>query len=147
MLSDASTLVAVASIVGSFAVAMLTFRVSRELCMESKGETTWIPWCDRLLLAGLTAALLLVVVPATTGLITISVVRAIAAAACGAATVLATAYPFALLAHYRLLLGRRRTGARDNPEPGERAIVWVAVGLAAAVFLWTLMYRLQLGGN
>jgi len=43
-------------------------------------------------------------------------------------------FPFAILSHYRLLLGSKRRGPRENPEPAERWIVWAAslAGLAAS---------------
>jgi len=139
---DVSGLIPAVSIVGSLAAAAVVFRVKRELDMQKKGEITWLPWCDVLLLSAVTLILLVVVVPVTTGLVAHLPVRAVAVAAAAAATVLAAAYPYALLAHYRLLLGRGRTDPRTNPEPGERLFVWLGVALATATFIFALACRL-----
>lgn len=49
-MADASSLATIASIISTFGVAMLLFRIQRELTMHEVGEINWIPWagdsCD-----------------------------------------------------------------------------------------------------
>lgn len=129
-----STIVTVASLIGSFGAAVLVFRVQREASMDSGGEITWIPWADRLLLTAVLSSLLLGVFPVLSGLGGEVVLR-LATASTSAAVWLLAGYVLAILGHYRLILGRRRTGARSNPEPAERWITWITVGMAAVAFI------------
>jgi len=60
-------------------------------------------------------------------------------AAASAACVMVGGYIFAILAHYRLILGRRRIGPRVNPEPGERAVFCVTIVVALGLSLWVIL--------
>jgi len=136
---DAGTLSTVASIVAGFGVAMLFFRIQRELHMKDQHEQDWIPKSDWLLIAATLTSLLLVILPIVSLNAAHNRLLKIPPAACAAASILVAGYIPAILAHYRLLFGRRRSGRRANPEPAERnkiiATVVVAVGVFIAVLL------------
>ena len=120
---------------------MIYFRVQRELQMHAELEINWIPWADLMLLLAATIALLLVLLPLLAAAPTSWAHRRLPAPSCAAAILLVTAYPFALFAHYRLILGRGRSGPRSNPEPGERLLVLLSLVVAGATAIWT--YRLH----
>jgi hypothetical protein len=124
---EVETLVTVSGIYLAFSVAVLVFRVQRESEMEKQAETTWIPWADRLLFA-VGACSTIVIALALAG-IPASFLKIMVAGEL-AATMFILFYPLALLAHYRLILRGDRHGPRDNPEPGERVLVWIAVAIA-----------------
>jgi hypothetical protein len=132
---DPGTLATIASIISAFGTSMLVFRIQRELEMRQKGEQNWIAWADWLLVSAVFVSLLLVIVP----LLTIRQTRLPAAGAVAAAIMVAGYVP-AILAHYRLVFGRKRTGQRVNPEPWER--FFVAVGLIIALFAFVLRLAL-----
>ena len=128
----------VATMVVGFGAVVLMFRVSRELEMQEKGEVTWVAYSDWLViagvfLAGLLGIVLSLIVPQVHGF-----PERLAAASCATATVLLVGYVLGILAHYRLILGRARTGLRENPEPAERVIVWMFVVLGIAIFITIL---------
>jgi uncharacterized BrkB/YihY/UPF0761 family membrane protein len=115
--------------------SILIFRIKREMDMAEKGETTWIAFSDWLVVIALLVAGLFVLVPllatdaAGRGRLPISgLIFAI---------VMVLGWVPAILAHYRLILGRRRRGPRHNPEPMEAAIVVAVVLLSAAAFAVT----------
>jgi len=119
------------------AVTMLLFRVQREEGMRRRGEPTWIPVADGLLIAATTASIGLVLLP----ILLFSsdfLHRRIPTAGCVAALVALGGYVFALPAHYRLLFGGERDGPRSNPEPAERRIVIMTTALALALFVTSL---------
>lgn len=126
----------VASIISAFGIAMLVFRIQRELAMQKAGEMNWIPQSDWLLVWATEISLLLVLLPL---LIAPRTSRWIAlpVAGCASACVLVAGYIPAVFAHYRLILSGKRSGPRANPEPSERLIVLATV--VAAVLLAALM--------
>jgi hypothetical protein len=135
---DGYSLVTVASIIASFGVAMLVFRLQRELEMKAKGEINWIPYADGLYILAALSALLLVILPilfGTKSRIALCIARA---ATCLSVFFLAGYIP-SILAHYRLILGGGRTGPRTNPESAERVCVWVIVGVALIGAIGTLL--------
>jgi hypothetical protein len=127
---DAATLAAIASVITAFSVAMLIFRVQRELDMGAAGEARWIPWSDWLLLLASTLSLVGVLLPLVAADPLGKVRQLVPGAACAAAVVVVAWYPFAVLAHYRLILRGSRQGPRENPEPAERWIVLLALASA-----------------
>ncbi len=140
---DTSTLATIASIITAFSVAMLVFRIQRELQMKERLESNWIPWADRLLLGAGLISLLAVILPLVSAHPTSDVYRLIPPAACSVVVILVAGYTFAILAHYRLFLGGRRKGSRENPEPGERIVVIATVIGALIGFAWTIyLHRL-----
>lgn len=139
MIPDLSTLSTVASIISGFGVAMLFFRIQRELQMQEKDETIWIPAADWLLISATLMSLLLVIFPIVAVSKDASIAHNIASSACSASSILVAGYIFSILAHYRLLFGRHRTGPRDNPEPAEKTLVRLTIVIAAIVFIVVFM--------
>lgn len=136
MITDASTLATIASIISAFGVSMLFFRIQREIQMQTSGEIVWLPLADWLLVIATLICLLLVILP-----ITFNVGNDLAAAGSAAATVMVAGYVFAILAHYRIFFGRRfivfgekRKGPRTNPEPSELGFVMISIAVACLVF-------------
>ncbi len=82
MHADPKVMATVASVVPDFGVAMLFFRIKRELEMHDEDEAVWIPWADRLLIAATVTSLLGVLVPLV-ALPAVSVAGDIAAEAMG----------------------------------------------------------------
>lgn len=139
--SDAATLATIGSIIAMFGVAMLFFRIQRELQMGEKGEIVWLPWADWLLIAATLISLVFVIVP-----VTISDERRIPSLAAGAAAIIVAGYVLAILAHYRIIGGRtfiwwgtERTSPRRNPEPPERFLVVITSAGALGFFLYGLL--------
>ena len=133
-MADAATLATIASIISGFGIAMLFFRIQRELQMREQLEFNWIPWADRLLIGATLTSQLLVVFPLVAFSATSTVVVKCASAGCAAASLMAAGYVLGILAHYRLLFGKRRKGPRVNPEPAERVIVFAVVTAALLAF-------------
>lgn len=138
---DSSTLATVASIIAAFSVAMLSFRVERELRMRQAAELNWIPCADWLLLLALLCALLLVILPLVAAPPSSWVHRYLPGPSCAAAVVLLAAYPFAILAHYQFIFAFGRKLPRSNPEPSEAVIVVLALLLAAGTAWWAYALR------
>jgi hypothetical protein len=126
------TLVTVAGIVVAFALPVLIFRVQREVDMEAKAERIWLPWADRLLLVAMSVSLVVIALGVVQPHTSQGTYLAMSAVSLGN-LVLIFAYPFAVLAHYRIILGGGRTEPRENPEPWERNLVVVATVLAVIV--------------
>ena len=138
---DSGTLASVASVIAAFGSAMIFFRVQREISMEEEEEINWIPWADWLLVIATWTCLILVIVPLMLLDPASRVFRVVPAAACAAAAVMVAGYPLAILAHYRFLFARGRTGPRTNPEPAERLIVITAFALAVIAFAFGVEVR------
>jgi hypothetical protein len=132
-MADAATLATIASIISGFGIAMLFFRIQRELQMHEQLEVNWIPWADRLLITATLISLLLVIFPLVT-FGTTSSVLGFASAACAAATLMVAGYVPGILAHYRLFLGSQRKGPRKNPEPAEKVVVLAVIAAALLAF-------------
>jgi hypothetical protein len=138
-MADAATLATIASIISGFGIAMLFFRIQRELQMHERLEVNWIPWADRLLITATLISLLLVVLPLVTfGTTSFRVLR-FASAACAAASLMAAGYVLGILAHYRLFLGRPQEAPRRNPEPAERVVVFAVITAALLAFGWVIL--------
>jgi hypothetical protein len=131
---DRGTLATIASVISSFGIAMLFFRILRQLEMGKKGEAIWLPVADWLLVLAIILSLLVVIVP-----LLILSQTALPAAASGAAAIMVAGYVFAILGHYRIFFGGKRTGLRDNPEPWELFFVVVALIAALCFFLYRLV--------
>jgi hypothetical protein len=61
--------------------------------------------------------------------------EALASAACFSAIILQVGYIPAILAHYRIEIGKKRTGDRQKGEPTERICVYLSIALAAVGFI------------
>lgn len=138
-MTDVANLATVATVIAVFGGAMLFFRVQRELQTQEQLGPRSIPWADRLLIAATLVALLLVLMPLVAGSNRPGVWAQLPAAACTAAVSLIAGYILAILAHYRLILGGRRSGPRVNPEPAEKWLVFVAIAAAALLFAMVLL--------
>lgn len=115
---------------------MLFFRIQRELHMGGASEINWIPWADWLLVAASLIALTCVLLPLVAAHPTSWAHTRIPGPSCAVSIVLLAFYPFAILAHYRFILGGGRTGPRYNPEPGEKLVVWLAILVAGGMAVW-----------
>ena len=124
----------IAAIIAGFGSAALVFRIQRELEMEEQGEVIWIPWADRLLIASVTLSLIFVLLLQLVFPDIETLSFALSRGFLAAALVMMAGYIFAILAHYRMLFGGKRTGPRVNPEPPERIIVFVSLFVAIAAF-------------
>jgi hypothetical protein len=134
---DTGTLSTIASVIAAFGAGMLFFRIQRELQMRDAEERNWIPWADWLLVSASLLALLGVLLPLVAAHPSSWIYQRVPAPACATTIVLIAFYPAAILAHYRLILDADRTGPRDNPEPGEKTVVWIAIASALVTALWT----------
>ena len=131
---DNSTLAQIASIIAAVGAAMLFFRIQRELEMGRQGEQIWIPYADRLLIFATLLSIFLVILPIVLIRESMVAVTNLTRAACAAAVIMLGGYIPGILAHYRLVFGKNREGPRVNPEPGEKAVLWITLALALLVF-------------
>jgi hypothetical protein len=139
-------LVAVAAIVVGFGLTVIMFRIQRELWVQEKHPDwpNWLAWSDYLiilsLLLGVIVSVILLLPDPTPR------VKAFASAACVAAFILQVGYIPAILAHYRIEMGRKRAEEgkpRERGEPIERRVVRVSVFLATVVFIFMLWEHLR----
>lgn len=142
-MADPGALAAVASIIAAFGVAMLFFRIQRELQMQEEHEINWIPWADWLLVGATILSLFLVILPMLVLRGPASRWALLPPSAAASAAILVAGYMPAILAHYRFILGGRRQGPRINPEPAERLVVVLAsvVAVAAGIGVFILRSR------
>ena len=140
---DTESLATVASLIAGFGIAVLLFRIQRELAMQAEGHEIWIPWADWLLVLATVACLGGVLLPIVSGAFEPTTRLRIAASAASASVILVIGYVFSILAHYRLILSFGRTGRRFNPEPSEAALVIAGLVTASIVAAW--VFR-SLGG-
>jgi len=131
-MADAGAISTIAGIISTFGVAVLVFRIQRELQMQEAGELNWIPWSDWLSVAATLVSLLLVLLPLLAVNRT-SKLAPLPPAASAAACILVAGYLPGILAHYRFILGGKRSGPRINPEPAERVIVRLTATIAIVV--------------
>jgi hypothetical protein len=126
---DAGSLITAAAIIAATGTATLMFRLQREIqIMERCKEQNWLACADWLAIASMVAALITVVALALFG--QASLVIRLASSLISAGAILFAGYPFAILAHYRLLFGKNREGPRENPEAAEKYII-LAISLLA----------------
>jgi hypothetical protein len=126
-------LIAVAAVVIGFGLTAIMFRVQRENDMRENGERVWIAWSDYLILASVLLAVFLVVIP-----ILVFSSQKLATAASAAAIILQAGYIPAILAHYRIGIGKARDEKklpRAKGEPAEKWLVIISGGLALVFFL------------
>lgn len=137
-------LIAVAALIVGFAVTVIMFRVQRELWVQERHPKwpNWLSWSDYLIVASVVLAIVaLVVLLAIPGITQYR--RAIAASSCVAAIILQAGYIPGILAHYRIEIGRHRTGDRQKGEPAEKAIVCVSGFVAVLLFILVLRLHLR----
>ena len=139
----------VASILSGFCISVFMFRIQRELGVRDRHPDwpNWLAWADYLIVATIVLSIVFVILPLVTVPVPGPVAYSVAAGACAAASILLLAYPFAILDHYRIEIGRSRIlrgespQARHKGEPIERIIVMMAgataaLTFAAVVWLW-----------
>ena len=136
----------VASILSVFGIAILMFRIDRELYMQERhpDRPSWLAWADYLVLVSIMISLLLVVFPLAALPSPGKKMLAFAAGGCASSAILLAAYPLAILDHYRIGIGASRTGERNKGEPIEKVLVLGAAFLAVAVFAGVVAWRLAL---
>jgi hypothetical protein len=132
-MADTQVLAGVAAIVIAAGGPMLFFRVQRELEMWRRGERTWIPVADWMLLGATFTAIVLVLLPILLFDDSELLGKRVPTAGCAAALVALVGYGPALLAHYRIG-SANNTKPRKNPEPAETGIVIGTTAVALALF-------------
>jgi uncharacterized membrane protein len=120
-------LASISSIVAGFGIAVLLFRVQREMQMAKEGEKVWIPGSDRMLIAAVALSLFFVLLPIISVHFSSEVSSRIPVACCAASLVLMTGYPLSILAHYRLIFSQNASGERSETEPAESTIIILTV--------------------
>jgi hypothetical protein len=135
----------IASILSGFGITVFMFRIQRELQVRERTRdvASWLAWADYLVLAAIMLSLIFVVLPLVSFPRTIDFLLAMAAGSCAAAAILLSAYPWAILYHYRLELGTKMEGPRQKGEPGERRIVIAAAIVAAMAFCTVIIWYLN----
>jgi len=128
--------IAVAAILIGFGLTAIMFRIQREIYVrEVNKKDNWIAWSDYLILASVLLVLSLIVIP----LLTFSYAT-FAPAASAAAFILQAGYIPAVLAHYRIEIGKSRDVKRlprERGEPAEKWIVFVSGVVALLFFIVT----------
>lgn len=138
-MADPGIVATIASIIAGFGVAMLFFRIDRELRMRERGEPVWIARADWLLIVATLCSLVIVLLPLLLFADSGTLGQRLPTAGCSAALVLLAGYIIGILSHYRLLFGSTRSGPRTNPEPSERRVVIGTLVASSAVFVWSLL--------
>ena len=139
--TPSTDLIAVAAIIFGFGITVFMFRIQREIAVKEKGWPNWIAWADYLVLFSIGLGLLAVVILLVIG--PAKSADALASAACTAALVLQAGYLPAILAHYRIEIGKNRTGPREKGEPAERRFVYVSALIAVISVVLVLFRRLR----
>jgi hypothetical protein len=119
-----------AAVLLGFQLAAFTWRLQRELTMESEGETVWVPLADWLNLVAF--------VVVAGGVFLLPVLgdsnRTLPRNAFGLGVVILAFYPFALLGHYKLF--RPREPFVKRPVcPWEEGIVLIGAALAVIGYI------------
>jgi uncharacterized membrane protein len=135
VLLNQGDLIAVAAIILGFGLTAIMFRVQREIYVrEVQKDKNWLAWSDYLIFGSVLLVLFLTVVP----VLAFSHAGQLAPAACAAALILQAGYIPAILAHYRIEIGKDRDAKgldRERGEPAERLIVYVSSVVALLVFI------------
>lgn len=105
--------------------------------MAQKGERTWIPLADCLLILAVIFSLFLVILPLILTSHSSLFIGKLARAGCSASTVVLGGYIPSILAHYRLIFGNKRKGPRVNPEPAEKA--WIVITILSAIVIFVVV--------
>ena len=139
-----SDLITIAAIILGFGINVVMFRVNRELSVrdrqraEKQPEVLWVAGADWLIFLSGILAMFGVIFP----LLAFRFAAVTAAPSCAAALMLQVGYVPAILAHYRIGIGRDRVGTPTQQcEPKERITCW-AFGVGAAVlFMLTIIQK------
>ncbi len=138
--TDPGALIGAAALIVGFGITVIMFRIQRELWVQEQHPEwpNWLAWSDYLVVASVMLTLAFAIVPLLSFPVLTPCRRALASAACVAATILLAGYVPAILAHYRIEIGRSRTGVRLKGEPKERLVVFVSIAVASFGFIFTL---------
>jgi hypothetical protein len=138
-------LIAVAAILVGFGLTVIMFRLQRELYVQEQHPQwpNWLAWSDYLILASMLVAVFFVVLPILAFPVVTRMREALASAACISAIILQVGYIPAILAHYRIEIGRSRTGDRQKGEPTERLYVYLSIALRTVGFIIVFYQRLH----
>jgi hypothetical protein len=131
-------LIAVAAIIFGFGITVFMFRIQREVSVQEKGWPSWLAWSDYLVISSVLLVACAAVIPLMAMAPAGGRTEAWASAACVAALLLQIGYIPAILAHYRIEIGTKRTGKRAKGEPAERWIFGVSFLVATVAFVWVL---------
>jgi hypothetical protein len=130
-------IIAASAIIIGFGLTVIMFRIQRELLVRENpdkypGWPSWLAWSDYLILFSALLGFGAVVLVLAFSLL------ALASAFCAAAVILQSAYFPAILAHYRIEIGKNRTGKRQKGEPAEKWIVRLAtvIALIISILVW-----------
>lgn len=132
----------VASILTGFSISVFMFRIQRELGVRERHPDwpNWLAWADYLIISTIVLSIVFVILPLVAIPAPGRMAYSVAAGASAAASILLLAYPFAILDHYRIEIGRGRIARGESPqarhkgEPIERIIVTAAGAIAALTF-------------
>ena len=138
-MADSGILATVAIVISVFGAAMLFFRIQRELGVTQQNEDIRIPSADWLLIAATLTSLVLVILPIVALGPELKLVQKVSLGACSSSTILVAGYILSVLAHYRLLFGKSRLGARENPEPAEKLLVRLTIVVSVLLFIFVLI--------
>jgi hypothetical protein len=131
-----SNLVTIAGVMLGIGIAIMLFRLSRELAMRERRERNWLAYSELLVVGACILSAIVLLLPvfgAQSRQVTVLLPRS----AILAGVVMLIGYIPGILAHYRFIGGKRRPPLRENPEPIERSIVLGATVIAVLAFLGT----------
>jgi hypothetical protein len=133
-------LIAVAAIIVGFGLTVIMFRAQREIWVQDQRPDwpNWLAWSDYLIIVSVLLASFAALIPLLAISTAEKTIQAVASASLVAALILQVGYIPAILAHYRIEIGRTRTGPREKGEPAERRIVVCGLLGAAAGFAMVL---------
>lgn len=117
-------------------IVAFTWRVSREIAVDERGDISWLPPADIMNLVAMVFAFFGVFVPAIAGIGGPQIPRL----ALGLSIILFAGYPFALAGHYDLYKKGRRSMAYATRQ--EKIAVSVT-GIVAVAFLAFSIWRLS----
>ncbi len=129
-----SNLVTVAGVMLGVGVAILLFRLARELYMGEQGERNWLAYSDRLVVGMCILTLVVLLLPVL-GVESRRATVLLSRSAILGGFVMLLGWVLGILAHYRFIGGKGRPRQRDNPEPLERTVVLVTTGIALLAVL------------
>lgn len=137
----AGEIIGTAAIIIGFALTVIMFRVQRELHVQENHSDwpNWLAWADYLIVAALLLATAAIVIVLLASSVPGRETAGWPLAMCVAALFLQVGYVPAILAHYRIEIGRNRTGPRHKGEPAER--LWVFIAGAAALTVLVAVSR------
>jgi len=144
-LIEAGAILTVTSIIAGFSVAVIMFRLQRELQISDRNwqrpkrepVPTWLPLADFLVISAVLLSFLGAVLPLLSRQRPASEILRLAAAACAASTVLLAGYVPSILAHYRFVFCLHKS----RPYLQLCEMIFVALTAAGAVTAFITVFR------